>query len=237
MIAARHIRRRFGRFTALEEVSLAVAAGQCLVLLGPNGAGKTTLLRILATLLRPSAGTLTLGGVDAVRDPEAARARIGLVGHGSQVYEDLTALENLAFWTAMRGGDARRERLLSALAQVDLDGVADERARTLSAGMKRRLALARLALAEPEVLLLDEPYTGLDQGGRKWLADFLIGRKVAGRTLVVATHSFTDALAIADRVGILAGGRLVLDRPSGDLTAEALFRLYRDLTGTEAEAA
>jgi heme ABC exporter ATP-binding subunit CcmA len=237
MIAASQIRRRFGLFTALEDVSLSVPAGQCLVLLGPNGAGKTTLLRVLATLLRPTSGTLTVSGVDALRNPEAARRRLGLVGHGSHVYEDLTAIENLAFWTAMRGSDARRDRLLSALAQVDLDDVADERARTLSAGMKRRLALARLALAEPDVLLLDEPYTGLDQAGRKWLADFLIGRKVSGRALVVATHSFADALAIADRVAILAGGRLMLDRSTADLTADMLVRLYRELTGADAEAA
>jgi len=237
MIAATQIRKRFGLHPALDAVSLAVEPGQCLALLGPNGAGKTTLLRVLATLLRPTAGALRLAGVDALRDPEAARARIGLVGHGSQVYEDLTALENLRFWTAMRGADASRPRLLAALAQVELDAVADERTRTLSAGMKRRLGLARLALAEPEILLLDEPYTGLDQRGRKWLAEFLSGRKAAGRALVVATHSFADALAIADRVGILAGGRLVLDRPSAELTADGLFRLYGELTGAEVEAA
>jgi heme exporter protein A len=230
MIAAGGIVKRFGPAAVLDGVSLEVPAGRCLALLGPNGAGKTTLLRILATLLRPTAGTLALDGVDALREPDRVRGQIGLVGHGSQVYEDLTALENLQFWVGMRGGDASPARLERALQQVELEAFAAERARTFSAGMKRRLALARLALAEPRLLFLDEPYTGLDQRGRKWLAELLLAVKGGGGSLVVATHSFGDALDIADRVAILAGGRLVLDRSSGELTRDGLRRLYEELT-------
>jgi heme exporter protein A len=145
MIAASHLRKFFGPTVVLEDLSLEVAAGQCVALLGPNGSGKTTLLRILATVLRPNGGTLALGGVDALKRPEAARALVGVVGHGSWVYEDLTALENLHFWIAMRGGDTSPARLQAALQQLDLDAVSHERARTFSAGMKRRLALARRA--------------------------------------------------------------------------------------------
>jgi heme ABC exporter ATP-binding subunit CcmA len=236
MIVAAALAKRFGPARVLESVSLEVTAGQCVALLGPNGAGKTTLLRILATLLRPTAGTLALDGVDALREPHRVRPRIGLVGHGSQVYEDLTARENLRFWEGMRGGDPGRARLDRALERVELDGFADERARTFSAGMKRRLALARLVLAEPRLLFLDEPYTGLDQRGRKWLADVLLGLKAAGAALVVATHSFGDALAVADRVAILHGGRLVLDQPSAALSRDAVRRLYETLTAGAGEA-
>ena len=103
MISASRLRKVYGPTAVLEDVSLELPAGQCLALLGPNGAGKTTFLRILATLLRPTSGTLTLGGVDALRDPERARGLLGMVGHGSYLYDDLTALENLRFWTVMAG--------------------------------------------------------------------------------------------------------------------------------------
>src|SRR5262249_48747015 len=161
MIVARRLRKSYGHGSILEDISLELAAGQCLGLLGPNGAGKTTLLRILATLLRPSGGDLRVAGIDALAHPEAGRAAVAVVAHGADVYEDLSALENLRFWTALSGGDASSRRLEAALAQVELDGVAGERVRTFSSGMKRRLALARVVLSGARLLLLDEPFTGL----------------------------------------------------------------------------
>src|SRR5262245_13988582 len=177
MITAVGLSKSFARTRVLDQVTLEVPAGQCVVLLGPNGAGKTTLLRIVATLLRPSAGSLTVGEVDALKEPQAVRAMLALVAHGSYVYEELTALENLRFWTVMAGGDASRPRLLGALQQVELDAVAGERVRTFSAGMKRRLGLARVLLGPARLLLLDEPFTGLDQRGRKWLSEFVLAFK------------------------------------------------------------
>jgi heme exporter protein A len=233
MIVACEIRKSFGRSLALEGLSLEVAPGAGLLLLGPNGAGKTTLLRILATLARPSGGSLHVGGVDALRQPERARAMIGMVGHGSYVYEDLTAIENLRFWTAMHGHDAGETRLRAALGQVELEAVANERARTFSAGMKRRLGLARVVLGEARLLLLDEPFTGLDRQGAKWLAEFLLGFKARGGTIVLTTHSLAGALDVADRVAILASGRLLVDRPAADLSADELRRLYDALTERE----
>jgi len=230
MIAAGGLRKSYGRTAVLADITLDLAGGQCLALLGPNGAGKTTLLRILATLLRPTSGQLTIGGVDALRDPERARAVIGMVGHGSYVYDDLTALENLRFWTVMGGGDAGRGRLLAALQQVELEAAAHDRVRTFSAGMKRRLALARVLLGRARLLLLDEPFTELDQRGRKWLSEFLLAFKTGGGAVVVATHSFGSGLGVADRVAILHGGRLIVDRPRGDLSWEELRRLYDSLT-------
>ena len=158
-----------------------------------------------------------------------------MVAHGSYVYEDLTARENLRFWETMRGGDPAPARVMAALAQVELDGVADERARTFSAGMKRRLALARVLLGQARVLLLDEPFTGLDWRGRKWVREFIQTFRATGGAAVVATHSFGGGLGVADRVGILMGGRLLVDRPA-DLSGAELHRLYESLTdGIEVE--
>ena len=230
MIAAQELRKTYGSTTVIDGVSFELGPGQCLALLGPNGAGKTTLLRMLATLLRPTSGSLRIGGTDALREPERARALIGMVAHGSYVYEDLTARENLRFWETMRGGDASSGRLAAALAQVELDQVAEERVRTFSAGMKRRLGLARVLLGQARLLLLDEPFTGLDRRGRKWVNEFLLGFKAAGGSAVLATHSFDGGLGVADRVAILGSGRLLLDRPAADLSPEALHRLYESVT-------
>ncbi|HXJ81107.1 MAG TPA: heme ABC exporter ATP-binding protein CcmA [Candidatus Methylomirabilis sp.] len=230
MIKATRIRRTYGPAVILDEVSLTVDPAECVLLLGPNGAGKTTLLRILATLLRPTGGTLIVNGIDAVRFPDRIRALIGMVAHGTYAYEDLTALENLRFWTMMQAGSATRARLHSALVEVGLDAFADERVRMLSAGMKRRLALARVMLGEPRVLLLDEPFTGLDARGRTWLGEFLRTFKSTGGVVVMVSHSFGVALEVADRVAILCGGRLAFDRPCGNLSLEDLNKLYDDLT-------
>src|SRR5437870_13532884 len=177
MIQAQRLRKIYGATRVPAAVALGLAAGQGLTVLGPSGAARTPLLRILATLLRPTSGALLVAGVDPAREPETARAAIGMVGHGAWVYEDLTALENLRFWAVMGGQAAGAATLRAALAAVELGASAAQRARTFSAGMKRRLALARVLLGRARLLLLDEPFTGLDRAGRKWLAEFLqIGR-------------------------------------------------------------
>lgn len=229
MIQAEHLRKTYGQTGVLDDVSLELGAGEGLTLLGANGTGKTTLLRIVATLLRPTSGSLRVAGADVVKEPEAVRAAIDMVGHGNWVYEDLSALENLRFWAVMGGHDAGDARLRAALEEVELDASADQRARTLSAGMKRRLALARVLLGRARLLLLDEPFTGLDRAGRKWLGEFLLSFKARGGALVVATHSFDAGVGVADRVAILAGGRIVLDRPAAALGLDDLRRLYDEL--------
>jgi ABC-type multidrug transport system ATPase subunit len=161
------------------------------------------------------------------------RARIGMVAHSSHVYDDLTALENLRFWATMGGLDASPARLRERLRAVELDTVADERARTFSAGMKRRLGLARVTLGQPRLLLLDEPFNGLDRRGQKWLGEFLLAFKAGGGAIVLATHGFASALAVADRAAILLGGRIALDRAAAGLEREALHRLYDELIEAE----
>ena len=218
--------RVFGAQRVLDGVDLDVAAGEAVALLGPNGAGKTTLLKIVATLLRPTRGTATIAGHDCVRDAESVRAVLGVVAHGAHVYEDLTARENLAFWMRLRGGPSDGPTLAAALADVDLERQADARVRTFSTGMRRRLALARLTLTSPRVLLLDEPFAGLDQRARKWLEGRLETFKAGGGALLMVTHSFGRELGIADRLAILAGGRVVLDTPRVGLDPQDVPRLY-----------
>jgi heme ABC exporter ATP-binding subunit CcmA len=216
----------FGANLVLDGVTLDVHGGEALALLGSNGAGKTTLLRILATLVRPTRGSAAVAGHDCVRDAESVRAAVGVVAHGAHLYEDLTALENLKFWTTLHGVDAPPAALVSALAAVDLEHVAGERVRQFSAGMKRRLSLARFLLRRPRVLLLDEPFASLDQQARKWLENHLQEFKTLGGAVVMATHSLDRGLAVADRVTILAGGRVALDTPRAGLGPDEIQRLY-----------
>ena len=220
------LRKAFGAHVVLDDVSLEVRPGEAVALVGPNGAGKTTVLRILATLLRPSRGTARVAGYDCAQETERVRAHVGLLAHGTWVYEDLTPLENLKFWATLGGLPRGLDALHGALAAVDLDRVADERVRTFSLGMKRRLALARVVLARPPVLLLDEPHAGLDQRAGKWLDGHLGGFKAAGGAILMTTHSFGHGLGVADRIAILTAGRLAFDAPLHGLTPDDVRRLY-----------
>jgi heme ABC exporter ATP-binding subunit CcmA len=226
LVRVSDVGKAFGPALVLESVTLSMAAGEIVALLGPNGAGKSTLLKIIATLVRPSRGRVTVGGHDTAKDPDGARRYVGVMAHGAYVYDDLTARENLRFWATLADRPADRTRLDAALADVDLDAFADERVRSFSAGMRRRLGLARLAILAPRVLLLDEPFSGLDQRARKWLDEHLRAFKERGGAVLMATHSFSRDLAAADRVAILSGGRIVLDMPRSALSSDDLQRLY-----------
>lgn len=226
LIRVTGLKKVFGAHRVLDGVSLDVQAGEAVGLLGANGAGKTTLLKILATLVRPTRGTAAIAGHDCVRQAEAVRKVVGLVGHGAFVYEDLTALENLRFWATLGGLRPHPDELLGALAAVELERFARARVRTFSAGMKRRLSLARFTLVQPRVLLLDEPFGGLDQRAKKWLEQHLEAFKARGGALVMATHSFGRELGLADRIAILAGGRVALDTPRAPLEPDDIHRLY-----------
>ena len=226
LIRVTSLRKTFGKHRVLESLDLDVHEGEALAVLGANGAGKTTLLKILATLVRPTRGTALVAGYDCAKDPERVRRHVGLVAHGAYVYEDLTALENLTFWTTLAGLRTSGAALAGALASVELERFAGERVRTFSAGMKRRLSLARFVLARPRVLLLDEPFAGLDQRAKKWLEEHLASFKSGGGAIVMATHSFGRELAVADRIAILAGGVVALDTPRGALSADDVQRLY-----------
>jgi len=226
LITVRGLRKAYAGHLVLDKVDLDVRRGEGVALLGANGAGKTTLLRIVATLVRPTSGRVLVAGADCARDPEAARRQLGFLAHGSWLYEDLTALENLHFWATLGGRPASASEVCGALAAVDLERWANERVRAFSAGMKRRLSIARLVIARPRVLLLDEPFTGLDQQGAKWLEEHLQTFKSAGGAILMSTHSFGRGFGVADRAAVLAGGRITADTAVAPLGAEGVRRLY-----------
>ena len=211
-VATVDLARLFGRSAALAGISLTVEMGRTVALLGPNGTGKTTLLRILATSIRPSYGTLLIDGIDALREPELVRGRAVYLSHATAHYDDLTAEENLRFAATMFGWGAREGLpvVREALATVDLDAVAPQRVGTFSAGMRKRLALARVLVARPSLLLLDEPHAALDGNGME-LVDRLIGLwKEAGVTVIVASHQADRVASLADATVLLEAG-LVAD--------------------------
>jgi heme ABC exporter ATP-binding subunit CcmA len=226
LIRVTGLRKVYGAHLVLDGADLAVNSGEAVALLGANGAGKTTLLKIVATLVRPTRGKATVAGFDCVREAERVRPLLGLVGHGAHIYEDLTARENLRFWATLNGLRVSGADLDKALAQVELERAASARIRTFSQGMKRRLSLARTALLQPRVLLLDEPFAGLDQRAKKWLSEQMEAFKDRGGAILMVTHSFGDELSVADRIAILSGGRIALDTARAALSADDIRRLY-----------
>jgi heme exporter protein A len=199
-IELRGLRRDYGERTALDGVGLSLAPGESLVVLGPNGAGKTTLLRVLATLLRPSAGEAVVFDCSLPGEAWQLRGRIGYLGHEPLLYRDLTGRENLRFHARLHGGTGAvvEARIEAVLAAAGMERRADQRVGELSAGMRQRLAICRCVLHEPELLLLDEPDSNLDSEGRE-LARGLIGPG-GGRTRVVVTHDPDRHLPEADQV-------------------------------------
>jgi heme ABC exporter ATP-binding subunit CcmA len=235
MIETHGLVKLYGMHAALRGVSLEVPAGQILTILGHNGSGKTTLVRLLATLARPTAGRGQIAGHDLVGGRDQVRRVVALVGHSTHLYDDLTARENLAFTEVLAGRRPDAKRIEAALGRVGLeDGQAGARVRALSSGLRRRVALARAILRDPRVLLLDEAFSGLDQDSTKRLEDYLHAFKATGGAAIVVTHSLGRALAIADRVAILVGGRIAAETARASLTEEALQRLY--LAATNAGA-
>ena len=226
LIQVSGLRKAYGTTLVLDGVDLVVRPGEAVGLLGPNGAGKTTLLKILATVARPARGTATIAGHDCAREAERVRGVVGLLAHGTHLYDDLTALENLTFWTRFAGRRPDPDALRAVLAEVELDDCAEARVRTFSAGMKRRLSLARLLLGQPRVLLLDEPFSSLDQRARKWVEHYLEGFTAGGGAILMATHALGRELDVATRLVILANGRIILDAPRGALGADEIHRLY-----------
>jgi heme exporter protein A len=204
------LRRDYGERTALDDVGLELARGQTLLVLGPNGAGKTTLLRILASLLRPSGGSVKALGCVLPGEAWKLRGRIGFLGHEPLLYRDLSGRENLRFHARLHGitGDEAEERIATLLAAMGMERRAEEHVAQLAAGMHQRLAICRCVLHEPELLLLDEPDSNLDAEGRE-LAGAVIG-PAEDRTRVIVSHDPERFEAEADRVLRLeAGGRPV----------------------------
>ena len=216
----------FGLLPALRAVSFCVQRGEFVALLGANGSGKSTLLRLLAGLSKPSAGAIRIGGWRMPGEAMALRAQIGLVAHRSLLYENLSARENLAFFGRLYGMGRENcdERAELLLRQVGLARRADTLARTYSRGMKQRLSIARALLHEPDVLLLDEPYTGLDQRAAAALDDLLAAAQAEGRTIILSTHQLERLPKQAERALILSRGQVAYD---GGIRADSIEAIYR----------
>jgi len=215
--------RHYGEREALSGISLSLAEGQTLVVFGPNGAGKTTLLRVLATLLRPHAGNISVLGHKLPGEAWAIRGHVGLLGHEPLLYRELTARENLRFHARLHGvGEARVSELLETVA---MDARANEPLRTLSRGMVQRVAVARAVLHDPELLLLDEPNSNLDPAAVELVAP-LIGA-ASGRTRVICSHDPSGGLAEADVVLGLRAGRPALLRAAAAVDRDEIAELYR----------
>ncbi|MDX2170381.1 MAG: heme ABC exporter ATP-binding protein CcmA [Deltaproteobacteria bacterium] len=229
-----HLTKRFGRAAALDDVSLRVEAGASALLLGPNGAGKTTLLRCAATLLRPQRGVVRIAGLDAATHGAAVRRRLAVLGHESFLYPDLTPLENLAFYARLYRLDRPEQRALDLIEQLGLRGWTHRPVRTLSRGLVQRCALARVLLHAPDLLLLDEPFTGLDAEARALLSAVLRNAHARGTALLMSTHDLDLGLALCQRAVILAGGRLAWQ---GDVSGQDAARLDAELRRLSGRAA
>jgi heme exporter protein A len=211
--------RRYGRRWALADVSFSVDSGAVLMVAGRNGSGKSTLLRVLATAIRPDRGTARVAGFDVVREREDVRKSTALLGHASYLYETLTAKENLEVFADHAG--IAREGIDAILDRVDLAARADDAVATFSAGMRKRLSLARVLLQTPRVALLDEPYGALDPPGFALIDDVVGELKARGSTVVIATHQVERVGALADATVVLEGGRIGTAAEGGRLHTEA----------------
>ncbi|WP_034385165.1 ATP-binding cassette domain-containing protein [Deinococcus sp. YIM 77859] len=211
MLDIHNLSKTYGRHAALRNVTLSAREGEVFGLLGPNGAGKTTLLRIIATLLRPTAGTAVLAGHDVGREPEAVRRAIGVVNGGMGLPARLTGREVLRSFAGLYGlnraqADARIHELDAAL---DLGRTLDVRAGEYSTGMKQKVVIARAVLHDPQVLILDEAASGLDIFARRTLLDFVAAARQPGKLTLYSTHVMSEAEEVCDRVAILHKGELV----------------------------
>lgn len=214
VLATHALSKFFGDFPALEQITFRIAQGEFVGLLGANGAGKTTLLRILARLVEPTSGEMELGGVSFREAGEESKRRVGFVGHNTFLYDELTVRENLRFYSLLYGVPDAAHAIAARLEEMTLTARASELVRNLSRGLRQRVAIARALLHAPSLLLLDEPFTGLDPQASAALETLLAGFHASGRTLLVSTHNLEQILNLATRVLVLDRGTLIYDGPN-----------------------
>jgi heme exporter protein A len=233
VVEASGLVRAFGGRRAVDDVSFALGAGECLALFGPNGAGKTTLLRLLAGLLAPSAGQCRVNGV-TLRTGPAARAQVGLVSHASMLYAPLTARENVEFAARLHGLPDPAGAARDALATMQVLDRAESPVRSLSRGLQQRVSIARAIVHRPRLLLCDEPYTGLDETGSAALTTALADRRAAGAALLLVTHNLAEGLVLATHAAIMRRGRFARFEQRAEVNAELYTRQYRELVTVDA---
>jgi heme exporter protein A len=230
MIKISGLIKKYGTNAVLRGVDLHVRPGEFVTLVGSNGAGKTTLIRIVATLMKQNDGQVLVGGWSLPDDAENVRRHIGMVSHQALLYGDMTAAENLDFFARLYQLDDRQDRVAQALKMVGLLARQRDPVRSFSRGMLQRLTIARATLHEPDVLLLDEPYTGLDQEATRLLDDLLSRESEKGRTIFMITHDLARGLDLCQRIAILNRGKIaqVVERKA--VNPAQFLTLYADVT-------
>lgn len=230
MIQIKGLTKHYGLNPVLRGLTLHVKPGEFVTLVGPNGAGKSTMLRIVATLLKPTGGEIKVGGWSLPKFGSKVRRHIGLVSHQPLLYGDLTAGENLQFYARLYQLDNIENRVAAALKEVGLMARRRDAVRTFSRGMLQRLTIARATLHEPDVLLLDEPYTGLDQDATRLLDNLLERESENGRTILMITHDLIHGLNICDRIAILSRGKIAQELNSQKTTPTEFLNIYTEHT-------
>jgi heme exporter protein A len=227
MIETKKLVKRFGSKTVLRGVDFNVQPGEFVALLGPNGAGKTTFLRILASLSRPTLGEVIVAGHKLPDQADKVRAQLGVVSHMPLLYPELTAEENLRFYARMYGIDAMEVRITEVLQMIGLEHRRRDLVSTFSRGMQQRLAIGRAVIHDPQVMLFDEPYTGLDQDASEMLDDVLHSVAAQGRTVVMTSHDLARAEDLATRFDILSRGVIVASANHHDIENTNLLAFYK----------
>jgi heme exporter protein A len=227
IVEVAELARSFGSRRAVAAVTFSLAAGECLALFGPNGAGKTTLLRVLAGLLRPTSGSAKVCGVQ-LPGGALARSRVGLISHHTMLYEALSARENVAFSArlyGLRGGRARVDDVLRRMSMLER---AEAPVRSLSRGMQQRVSIARAMVHAPQLVLADEPYSGLDEGGARALTTLLQELRSAGTAIIIVTHNLAEGLSLATHAAVMQRGKFVRYDAADRISAASYGVAYRE---------
>jgi len=240
MIELKEVSKKYGDFQAVDNLNLTVARGEIFGFLGPNGAGKTTTIKMIAGVLEPSAGTITIGGIDMLKQPEAAKRKIGFIPDRPYLYEKLTAMEFLKFTADLYGVPAEiyHENARKNLAMFSLGDWSDELIESYSHGMKQRLIMSAALLHEPEIIIVDEPMVGLDPAAIIMVKELFQNLARDGVSVFMSTHTLAVAEDVCDRVGIIHRGRLIACGTTADLLREAnvtdtdLEKIFLNLTNT-----
>jgi len=223
-ITVKNISKSYGGIIALKNIDLDIVKGEFVVVLGPNGAGKSTLLKVISTILRPSSGKILIDNKD---NSEELRKLIGFLSHESYLYENLSALENLKFYAELYDISNPSEKARDLINKVELDSRADDLISNYSKGMKQRISLCRALLHDPEILLLDEPYSGLDLLAVSIIDELLNDLHSSGKTILMSTHSHEESINLGQRTLVLANGELKLDT-SDKIDKSDLMQIYTD---------
>jgi len=231
-IEARGLEKSFGEHCALRGVDLKVSRGECLVIFGPNGAGKTTLLKILSSLMKPSAGSVWLDGIDIRDKTVQIRHKVSLVSHQTFLYDDLTVYENLKFYGRMYDIVDLEKRIWEVISWVQLESRLHDRVGTLSRGLQQRASIARAVLHNPAVLFLDEPEVGLDPHASAIVKDVLGSISSGSRTVIMTTHNLDRGLELGDRIAIMDQGKIVYQASRHELSKVNFQQIYNRCTGT-----